>query len=107
MTPETARKTLLARRDELLASIAKLDEQIRETTPGDAEDAEDMAQDRQGDEVLTALGEHDVAEIARIDAALDRIANGAYGDCVQCGNKIAEKRLELLPDTPFCANCAP
>ena len=47
------------------------------------------------------------AEIARIDAALDRIDNGAYGECVNCGEKIAEKRLELLPDTPFCANCAP
>lgn len=107
MTPAAARKSLLARRDELLASIAKLDEQIRETTPADAEDAEDMAQDRQGDEVLTALGEHDAAELRRIDAALARIEAGDYGDCVQCGSKIAEKRLELLPDTPFCANCAP
>lgn len=107
MTPTTARKTLLSRREELVANIAHLDQQMRETTPGGAEDAEDAAQDRQGDEVLSALGEQDQAEIARIDAALDRIDNGAYGDCVNCGEKIAEKRLELLPDTPFCANCAP
>ncbi|WP_338045721.1 TraR/DksA family transcriptional regulator [Paracoccus contaminans] len=40
------------------------------------------------------------------DAALARIEAGEYGECVQCGKKIAEKRLELLPDTRLCANCA-
>lgn len=106
MTPETAKKTLLARREELLASIARLDEQIREVTPGDAEDAEDIAQDRQGDEVLTALGDQDAAEIRRIDAALGRIVDGSWGYCTVCGEKIAARRLETLPDTPFCINHA-
>ncbi|WP_338067047.1 TraR/DksA C4-type zinc finger protein [Paracoccus endophyticus] len=57
--------------------------------------------------MLTALGQSDRAEIRRIDAALARIAAGDYGDCVQCGNPIPDKRLQLLPDTPFCANCSP
>ena len=104
MTPEAAKDILLARRTELLGNIARIEDQLDDPMPKDWEDA---ASERQGDEVLTALGQSDRAEIRRIDAALARIAAGDYGDCVQCGNPIAEKRLQLLPDTPFCANCSP
>lgn len=104
MTPEAAREILLARRAELLGNIARIEDQLDDPVPKDWEDA---ASERQGDEVLTALGQSDQAEIRRIDAALSRIAAGDYGDCVQCGNPIAERRLQLLPDTPFCANCSP
>jgi RNA polymerase-binding transcription factor DksA len=41
-----------------------------------------------------------------IEAALDRIANGSYGTCVRCGDPIAEERLDALPATPMCADCA-
>ena len=42
----------------------------------------------------------------KIDAALARIEDGTYGDCVRCGEAIAPARLALVPDTPFCAACA-
>lgn len=103
MTPETARKILIARRDELLASLLSIEDQLDDPMPQDWDDA---ATERQGDEVLSALGLSDQAELRRIDAALARIEAGEYGDCVRCGNPIPPKRLELLPDTPFCANCA-
>lgn len=103
MTPETARKILNARRKELLASLLSIEDQLDDPMPQDWDDA---ATERQGDEVLSALGLSDQAELRRIDAALARIEAGEYGDCVKCGNPIPEKRLELLPDTPFCANCA-
>ena len=104
MTPDAARKALTARRDELLASLTEIEDQLDDPVPKDWEDA---ASERQGDEVLTALRHAEEAELRRIDAALARIEAGEYGECVQCGKDIADKRLELLPDTPFCANCAP
>ena len=104
MTPSAAKKTLLARRVELLGNLERIEDQLDDPVPKDWEDA---ASERQGDEVLSALGHSDQAEIRRIDAALARIEAGEYGECVQCGKQIAEKRLQLLPDTPFCANCAP
>ena len=104
MTPDAAKDILLARRAELLGNLERIEDQLDDPMPNDWEDA---ASERQGDEVLTALGQSDQAEIRRIDAALARIAAGEYGDCVQCGNPIAERRLQLLPDTPFCANCSP
>ena len=103
MTPATARDRLLARRAELIGNITRIEDQLDDPMPQDWDDA---ATERQGDEVLSALGLSDQAELRRIDAALARIEAGEYGDCVRCGNPIPPKRLELLPDTPFCANCA-
>ena len=43
---------------------------------------------------------------ARILAALQRIEEGEFGYCCECGEEIAEKRLELDPTIPTCVNCA-
>lgn len=45
-------------------------------------------------------------ELKRIDAALKRIEQDAYGYCVSCGEKIETKRLEMDPATPVCVDCA-
>ena len=45
-------------------------------------------------------------ELARIEAALDRVASGDYGYCVKCDEEIPDKRLELDPSTPTCVDCA-
>ena len=45
-------------------------------------------------------------DLRRIDAALMRMDAGAYGYCVECGEAIAVKRLQLDPATPRCAGCA-
>ena len=47
-----------------------------------------------------------IAELARIAGALERLEQGEYGYCVNCGEPIAPKRLELDPATPLCVNCA-
>ncbi len=69
-------------------------------------DWEDMAVEREGEEVLERLGESGKAEIARIRAALDRMARGTYGICTRCGDEIADDRLTVLPETPLCKTCA-
>jgi DnaK suppressor protein len=37
--------------------------------------------------------------------ARDRIAQGAYGICEDCGRKIVEERLAALPDATRCVAC--
>ncbi|MFZ7094060.1 TraR/DksA family transcriptional regulator [Primorskyibacter sp. 2E233] len=71
-----------------------------------SKDWEDMAVEREGEEVLEALGESGQAEIARIKAALTRMADGEYGTCVRCGEEISEARLDVVPDAALCRNCA-
>lgn len=94
---------LRARRAELVAEIAGIEDALDDEPP---KDWEDRASERQGDEVLEAMGAHDSAELRQIDAALARVAAGEYGFCVKCGAEIGVARLEALPATPFCVTCA-
>jgi DnaK suppressor protein len=43
--------------------------------------------------------------IDEIDAALGRIANGAYGRCTDCGGDIPIERLEFRPFAAGCVAC--
>jgi DnaK suppressor protein len=45
-------------------------------------------------------------ELARIDSALERLAEGEYGMCVTCSAAIEPQRLELDPAIPLCLACA-
>lgn len=101
---------ILVRKTQLEGRLAQLEGRLREI---DAEldshqspDWEELAIEREGDEVLEGEGRAGEAEIVAIRAALDRVANGTYGECVRCGAPIREARLDLLPYTPFCADCA-
>ena len=71
-----------------------------------ASDWEEAATEREGDEVLEQLGQSSEAEIARIRAALDRIRKGSFGICADCGEQISAERLDVVPETPLCLNCA-
>jgi len=44
--------------------------------------------------------------LARIDEALERIAEGTYGTCVECEGSIPKTRLNAIPYTPVCIKCA-
>ncbi len=97
------RQRLLARRDELQARLARFEAQL--DAPADP-NAEERSVEREDDEPMESLGLSGQKEIAAIEAALKRFANGAYGICVTCNDPISQERLELLPQTPFCAACA-
>jgi DnaK suppressor protein len=45
-------------------------------------------------------------ELRRIDAALKRLDADEYGWCVECGEAIDPKRLQIDPATPRCRDCA-
>lgn len=45
-------------------------------------------------------------QIARIRAALKRLDDGTFGECVICGEEIAPKRLALDPAVSTCIRCA-
>jgi DnaK suppressor protein len=41
----------------------------------------------------------------QVTAALVRIEEGEYGECVGCGEWITPRRLEAAPEAPFCITC--
>lgn len=60
----------------------------------------------QGQAMAQASERQRRADIQKISAALHRLDAGEYGDCVECGEEIAEKRLEVDPAAAFCIRCA-
>lgn len=98
------------RRAQLLKRLSELDERLHdietELDTHQSKDWEEMATEREDEEVLEGLGVAGQEEITRIRAALQRIRDGEYGFCMKCGDEIAEARLDVLPDTPFCKTCA-
>ena len=91
------------RKLELMARMSSVDQELG---AHGSPDWEDNAIEHEEDETLEALGLAAQKEILMLDAALKRIEAGEYGFCVTCGNDISEQRLDLLPATPFCRNCA-
>lgn len=94
---------LSARRSELQARLTEID---RELDSHQSKDWEELATEREADEVLEGLGNSGLHEIAMIDAALKRITDGEFGFCATCGTEISAERLAVLPYTPFCRHCA-
>lgn len=97
-------------RQALMARLAELDTRLHriesELDAPVSKDWEDSAVEREDDEVLESLGQSGQAEIARIRAALQRLRDGSFGICAQCGERISDARLEILPDAPLCRFCA-
>lgn len=52
--------------------------------------------------LLSSDSEH----LDRIEAALAKISDDAYGLCEECDGRIPKARLEVIPDTPYCVKCA-
>jgi RNA polymerase-binding transcription factor DksA len=57
-------------------------------------------------EINLALRESAEAKIKSIQVALDRLDQGDYGLCEACGQQIDPDRLEILPHTTLCVQCA-
>jgi RNA polymerase-binding protein DksA len=45
------------------------------------------------------------SQLANVDRALGKIANGTYGTCERCGKEIPVARLEARPESVFCVDC--
>jgi DnaK suppressor protein len=45
-------------------------------------------------------------ELAEIEAALGRIADGRYGNCLNCGGPMGLQRLRAIPEARYCIACS-
>ena len=57
------------------------------------------------EEVRLARMESAGEEIEEIDEALDRIREGIYGACEECGKAISQERLRAIPYARLCIPC--
>jgi RNA polymerase-binding transcription factor DksA len=66
----------------------------------------DIGSDNFEQEFTLSLMENDEGTLGAIEHALERIEEGVYGDCEECGNKIPKLRLEAIPYASHCVKCA-
>ena len=100
----------MAERAELLARIAAQRGGAVPRTEAAAEQyaagrEESHAQAMSERDTEFALTEHELAELAAIDAALARVHEGAYGLCLDCGDDITPARLQAVPTALRCMAC--
>jgi len=108
MTPdqkESLRRRLLDMRSELLAEMRRKNAQAASLIDEGVADYGDQALTDTLKEYLHLLSDSKRDTLLRIDAALDRLAADDYGTCLDCGQPIAFKRLEIEPQTRFCVDC--
>jgi RNA polymerase-binding transcription factor len=60
----------------------------------------------QGQALAQATDRRRHDEARRVEAAILRIDEGAYGTCIACGEEIAAKRLAADPTAATCIRCA-
>jgi DnaK suppressor protein len=60
----------------------------------------------EGLDVEIAVAQNEELLLVEVEAALERIEAGTYGACAQCGRPIGTERLQALPYTPRCIDCA-
>jgi RNA polymerase-binding transcription factor len=108
---EGFREQLLKERARARAAI----ENLHADHPGSIEDESgDASVDTHLGDVATVtfdreldytLEDSEEAKLAAIDRALERIEQGTFGTCQNCGQQIAVERLEALPYAELCIEC--
>jgi DnaK suppressor protein len=99
---EAFRRALLAERARLLGEIGETIRAPDQMTYGSQAAAASQVFEQQRD---LALRDRAQQHLALVDAALRRLDEGSFGNCVRCGTPIPPERLEALPWAAHCIDC--
>ncbi|MCX2980162.1 TraR/DksA family transcriptional regulator [Halieaceae bacterium IMCC14734] len=96
----TSLETRLADLEHRLASVKK------DITKTLSSDFAEQATERENDDVLEEIARETQVTINHLKDALQRLEEGSYGRCGDCGEAISAQRLEAIPESTHCVNCA-
>jgi len=66
----------------------------------------DIGSDNFEQEFTLTLMENEGVTLEQIESSLERIEEGTYGQCEECGVKIPKARLNAIPYATLCVRCA-
>jgi len=66
----------------------------------------DIGSDNYEQEFTLSLMQSEEDTLERIEGALERIEEGSYGQCDECGSRIPKQRLNAIPYASHCVKCA-
>lgn len=104
---DAIRAQLTAERDEILGSVQSRHDEVEEGPTGVSDGSGEtehltIAEFKELSQHLDRMASEALAEI---ESALARLDDGTYGNCVDCGERIASERLEALPAAARCVDC--
>lgn len=99
------RARLRALRARIRSTLLRCDAEAYGQLAGQVHDAQEEALADLLVDVNLAELTREVQEVRDVDAALRRILVGAYGLCVDCGERIDRRRLEAYPTAKRCLGC--
>ncbi len=106
------REMLIRERERLQRSIGRLVAAERELGESQGEESDaggepgDVASDLVEQAVDRALHRGEAERLSAVEAALQRMADGAYGICEDCGGLVGTERLYVQPWAALCIHCA-
>ena len=103
------KRILEERRREILAQVQEKMRDVRaEGGIGEGQGVLDAAESSEADiqdDIEFALIQMKSETLNRIEEALVRLDEGTFGNCFECGDEIAERRLRALPFAVRCKDC--
>jgi len=99
------KKRLLTRRDELVKTITRTEEEGRQADDDPTVDLADKAANSYTKEFLFGQTSTDRSILNMIDEALKRIRINQYGESAICHEEMQQKRLEAVPWAKNCISC--
>jgi len=93
---------LLDKERGLLADIARFEGEAREATGSEVGDPLDKAASSEGKSTSFEESNLQWQTLVQVREALQRIEDGSFGNCTDCGRPIEPARLEAVPWTPYC-----
>jgi len=96
MDPDRARELLTAERDRIERALVELRHQDT-GEEADDEDPGNLASELYQDEFDEGLADDLREQLAAVERAEARLADGTYGISIESGKPIPEERLEALP----------
>jgi len=101
-----SRNALLDRHAHVCARNANELSQAEELADLREPDVLDAATSAEASSLLGHLADAHQRELKAIDRALRRMASGTWGTCTRCHARISASRLQALPETTTCIECA-
>jgi DnaK suppressor protein len=98
-------RRLRQQQKELERALYNSAEEVRTSGGTDSPDVADQAVAGYQKEMLFSQSTATSTQLRLVKQALNRMAEGTYGECVRCDQTIGAKRIEALPWTPYCIDC--
>jgi DnaK suppressor protein len=102
---ERFKKLLLEQREQLQGNAKRTLSGDIHVDPDDFPDEIDTASSEINLQFTGRLREREQGLLGKIDAALVKIEEGEYGECITCGEDIGVKRLKARPVAELCIDC--